>query len=198
MGNQKVFEHIRTSNIETVILAGRYVNLIHNKGFNNTEGGVELGAPPKPIFHFSTTSGDDFNSEDAAIFLEKGIQKWLSTDKNIIVVHPIPEAGWNVPKKVINLKRAKKYDGFLGTKFSLFKERTQSISEMLENVNDARLIHFKPAEYLCEVFRDDQCANSLNDKIFYYDDDHLSNEGAALFSKHLAIIINDLHQSTTH
>ena len=198
LGNQKVFEYIRSSDIKTVILAGRFVNLIHNKGFNNTEGGVELGAPPKPLYHFETGSGDAFSPEDAERFLEKGLKKWLATDKNIVVVHPIPEAGWNVPKKVISLKLAKEYHGFLGTKSSLFKDRTENLSAMLENIADAKLIHFKPAEYLCDSIRNNQCANSFKDKIFYYDDDHLSNKGAALFSNQLAKTIDELHQSTAN
>ena len=154
--------------------------------------------PPKPLYHFETVSGDAFSPKDAEIFLEKGLKKWLILDKNIVVVHPIPEAGWNVPKKVISLKLAKEYHGFLGTKSSLFKDRTESLSTMLENVTDAKLIHFKPAEYICEKLREKHCVNSFKDKIFYYDDDHLSNEGAALFSDHLAKAIDDLHHLPAH
>ena len=195
IGNEKVFEYISSSDIKTVILAGRFVNLIHDKGFNNTEGGVELGSPPKPIYHFTPRSNESFNQEDAKKFLSEGLKQWLITGKNIIAIHPIPEAGWNVPKKVVNLKLTDQYEGFLGTKSALFHDRTGSLSEMLEDVVDPQLIHFKPSSYLCNSFKDGWCANSVNNQIFYYDDDHLSNEGAALFSHQLAKTIHSLHQS---
>ena len=88
--------------MKTVILAARWSLYLEGSRFDNQEGGVESA---HPALHISVirdgrtlTAGGD--AEQAALVAEQyqqSVAELLQMGKQVILVYPIPEAGWHVP-----------------------------------------------------------------------------------------------------
>lgn len=192
--NRLILEFLQSMGIRTVILAGRYTNIFHTEGFDNGAGGVEYGVSPTPIYHDSHVSTLGDMTTSGRVFLKNGVELWLKNGFNVVIVYPVPEAGWHVPKKVIKLKLENKYDGFLGVEKNLFIDRTKDVNGSLDKVYDSRLRRVRPAKFLCDQHVKGYCTNSHGGKLFYYDDDHLSFYGASLFAGEIARLVTELRE----
>jgi len=190
--NQILFDFLKSLNVKTIIMTGRYTNIFHRSGFDNGEGGVEYGEVPRPVYLNDEISNLEDEDSRGREFLTSGVNQWLSDGFNVVLVYPVPEAGWHVPKKVIKLKLDDQYDGFLGIKKQLYTERVKNVYASLDLLEGVKLRKLRPADYLCDRFVVEHCAHSFEDSIFYYDDDHLSIEGASLFSFDVAKLVDEL------
>ena len=60
--------------------------------------------------------------------------------------------------------------------------RTRNSNKLLDSIEGEQIIRVYPDRVFCNSFIEDQCVGAINDSLFYYDDDHLSIEGAELLA----------------
>ena len=113
--------------------------------------------------------------------LEQMIQVLRKSGKKVYLVDPIPELGTFLSKYIFNnnILQATRIDS-LGTNIHYYQQRNQFILSKLSKINwDSSLIRIRPLDFL-------QDGNSLkvikNQKALYFDDNHLSLNGADLLS----------------
>lgn len=178
-------DYIRTSGMTTVIMLSRWELYVDGTAFDNGEGGVEALHP---------TYADLYENRDAMAaendparktrVLDRyvsDIKAYLDLGIRVVLVYPIPEAGWNVPQRVAKAAIAGGTDLSFGTSYARYIERNGLVLAAFDAIDDPRLQRIKPASIFCNTMLPEQCVNSMGAGwIFYFDDDHLSSDGAAL------------------
>ena len=193
---RNILDHADDTNIDTVVLTGRFPQYYWGTRFNNGEGGIEQGSPT--VMDDERLSKSRWDSEErkerVLTLYEQRIQE-LSERFNVVLVAPIPEAGWNVPEHVAKqLLFSDTYPKDVSTSFDRYKERANPILKVFQQVADrADNVVIAPVhEALCSP-ETNRCINIDGRKILYYDDDHLSKAGARMVAP---IIINAVESLT--
>jgi peptidoglycan/LPS O-acetylase OafA/YrhL len=187
---QKAYlKDFESNNVETYIVAGRWAYYLNDSNFNNEEGGIESARGLNDIYSANEVSTDSPLLNRKASILHaysKGISKLLIAGKRIVLVYPIPEQGWDIP-----LLAAKA--NFFGANFSkssvkrdVIERRYSEVVSLFDSFGENKnLVRIFPTKIFCD---ENRCASSLQGIPLYYDDDHLSNEGAKL-------VVNEIMKS---
>ena len=175
--NRKLLTFLRGAGIPTAVVAVRYTSLTNSHGFDNGQGGVEAEKDWSIIF-----LGGDMNDRiaNAKKTITAGVSELQNIHQNVILVYPVPEAGWHVPRRLAKQLYFKGVATDLSTRVSRYLDRNQSAIGILDGLDDERLQRVRPDGYLCNTMIPDRCVNSFAGQVFYYDSHHLSNTGAAL------------------
>ena len=167
-----------------IILSARYPLYLSNIGFDNQQGGIE-DIPP---IWLSTNEDGRKSVESTKSLIQSTINELLDTDAQIVLVYPVPEAGWDIPKYVRKqldgFPAAQKLNGFkslqITTSFQVYKDRAALSIEMLDAIPDRpNLIRVYPSDILCDSAQG-RCFTHDQDSLYYHDDDHLGPAGAKL------------------
>ena len=187
--NRKVFDFIEGNrDIEYVILASRWTLGMEGSRFNNQEGGVEYGSQPhldivekgEYLYH------EGYGHRDAiALAYTESIQSLLDTGKKVILVYPVPEAGWDVPDLIASrywLAPDSVVDGITAsTDHDVFNSRNARTIEALDKAGSSeKLVRIYPEKLFCDSYLEGRCVTQKDGIIFYRDDNHLSDAGARL------------------
>lgn len=197
--NNQVFEDIVNNPlIEYVILSARWTLGMEGVRFDNKEGGIEHGRKPqldivengKYLLH------EDYSHRDllAKAYLNS-IQYLLDSGKKVILIYPVPEAGWNVPDYISRFYWNNPGSVFnkatASTSYKIFKNRNKRTIDALDKIAPNKNLHrIRPDNIFCNSVVAGRCVTHSNGLIFYRDDDHLSDAGAKLI---LEQVIAKLH-----
>ena len=113
----------------------------------------------------------------------KGVLNLLGAGKRVVLVYPIPEQGWDIPNRAAKA-------GLLGIDLSMSSVKRDVIERRYSEVvslfdsfgENKNLVRIFPTKIFCD---ENRCASNLQGVPLYYDDDHLSNEGAKLVVKEI-------------
>jgi peptidoglycan/LPS O-acetylase OafA/YrhL len=189
--NQDVYRHLENSpDIEYIILVARWALYLERKRFSNDEGGSE----PHQTLHFNTVvqgRGPDYNR--LASFKQAyvdSVKKIIGMGKKVILVYPIPEAGWNVPRYVRNYYLSDPSDAFSqsigSTSYSVFQDRNKNAYQALDGIGEhPNIFRVFPEKIFCNNDVKDRCIVQKDETLLYSDDDHLSSAGAILVVKEI-------------
>lgn len=188
--NKKLFDYIKENkDIEYVIVMARWALLIEGSRFDNKEGGIEptfqnphldLVVNGKPEYH----PAYDHRAELSARYADS-IRALLDMGKKVILVYPVPEAGWNVPRYLSKFYMTNPQQAFSpkagSTSYEVFKERNRRSYAALDSVGQQpNLFRVYPEKVFCNNDVKDRCIVQKDGRFLYKDDDHLSNAGAKL------------------
>ncbi len=153
--------------------------LLEAAAFDNQEGGVEYRN--SQIVNMAVTSdgrwttAGDAKKQAVWMFLNK----LKATQKQVFVVYPIPEVGWDLPLynfatylQTGNVRRD------VSTSYELYKTRNKFVIEMLDDDQVKGIIRIRPEEFFCKVGDWQRCMAQVNWQPFYYDNNHLASAGA--------------------
>lgn len=176
------FEWAARSGVKTIVISARFPLYVEGVRYDNGEGGREDGdCGFVDLEGAKRTNCEDVKRRNRILSVYEARLRELAKSFNIVLIYPIPEAGWNVPK--LAFKRAYFYDniGSLTTSYSRYKNRTDAVVKLFD-----RLVYELPNVYAARVEKvlcseaTGRCVNADRQGIYYYDDDHLSNSGAHL------------------
>lgn len=180
--NEVIYDYASSSGITTLVLASRFPWYLAGLQFDNGEGGVESGeAAWVDVAERTYSDANDIERRARVLAAYEQRIRELSELFNVVLVYPVPEAGWNVPSYAFRNAYFNEGNPTLTTSYAVYKERTLEVNALfdrlvsdLPNVYGAR-VH----EVLCSETTD-RCVNADANGVYYYDDDHLSNAGARL------------------
>ncbi|KQS72735.1 hypothetical protein ASG39_03020 [Rhizobium sp. Leaf371] len=197
-----VEDYIAANDIRTIIMVSRWSLYLDGTAFDNGEGGIEA---LKPTYADLYARRDDMGGETdparkdrvLAAFLAD-IRAYLDHGYNVVLVYPIPEAGWNVPDLLARAAMTGTDVEPLGTSADRYRARNAAVIAAFDTLEHPRLVKIRPDAIFCDSFVAARCVNSLStDRIFYFDDDHLSDAGAALLMQPIIDAVRHLTASTT-
>jgi peptidoglycan/LPS O-acetylase OafA/YrhL len=187
--NNKVYADIANNPlIEYVILTARWTLGMEGVRFDNKEGGVEHGSKPQLdiVEKGEYLLHEDYSHREllAQAYINS-IQYLLDRGKKVILIYPVPEAGWNVPDYMTKIYLVNPGSVFeettASTRYQVFKERNKRTIDALDKVEpNKNLFRIYPSSIFCNSEVAGRCITHSSGLIFYRDDDHLSNAGAKL------------------
>ncbi len=143
-------------------------------------GPNEVDPPLAKLMSQSTSKNGDIKSEEYAAEMREGILKTvceLSKDRDVYIVKPVPELGFNVPA---SMGRSMIFN--VPTRVSVtldqYNKRNSFALKTLDLAADqcgAKLLD--PIPYLCDK---DTCWGDVNGLPIYFDDDHLNERGSEI------------------
>ncbi len=166
------------------IYSARFTLYFEGKRFDNGEGGLEPGSN---ILITDNKQGQA-NIEGVKHIVQNLISRLLDNDNKVVLVYPIPEVGWNVPKlvqeKLLGVAEDDKIDAFeslsISTSLLRYKQRSRHVYDMYDTFFDslnaqqkANVIRVYPSDFLCSE-KIGRCFAHNNRRLFYYDHNHLS------------------------
>ncbi|WP_157955171.1 acyltransferase family protein [Halomonas denitrificans] len=179
--NDRVYSAVVDSyGFKNIVVISRWTSHWEGTPFDNGEGGVEVfrvaGGPLTGVINGEATTD---KSEISQLY-EKSL-RYLSDISNLVLVYPVPEAGWNVPKRLsaLHLWEMDVNEATLSTSSSLFAVRNSEIFSLFDGF-DFDFAKVLPSEIFCESYLEGRCVTHLNGRNLYYDSNHLSEFGARL------------------
>lgn len=163
---------------DTIVVAARWPLLIERERFDNGEGGREGGGDW--VYDVGGSSPDEYANTMAATIVSS-LEAMLARGKRLVLVYPVPEMGWNVPRQLAKVYRifGQLAPGSASTARTVYETRNRRTLRALDAVGEhPNLVRVKPADILC-VEATGRCLAHVNGEPLYYDDDHLSRTGAA-------------------
>jgi len=189
--NVEVLKYLKNSDIQTVILVARWTLYIEGKRFNNEEGGLEAGDDEYglPISKSKSFISDKDYIPDMGRIYRSAVEALLSAGKRVVLVYPIPGAGWNVPDYFAKI-HLHNYEPLkntiVSTPVSAFKARVKNTYQQLDMLpKNSNLLKIYPENVFCNTALIGRCILELNKQPLYYDDDHLNYLGSELLSKEI-------------
>ncbi|NVO23596.1 acyltransferase family protein [Donghicola mangrovi] len=185
--NRNALEYAREAGIDTLVLSSRFTLYWNGHRFVNGEGGYEPG-PPQFIDtadHLNDRGRlNDEARRDRVIAAYVDRLNALAQEFRIVLVGPIPEAGWNVPDTLVKMSLRELDDGQtnLTTSAAQYDARNGRIVELFRGLVSDRLTLVEPRDVYCDTAVQGRCLNDLDGESLYVDDDHLSFAGAQLLA----------------
>lgn len=186
--NNRVFDFVENNDqIEFVILTARWTLGLEGKRFDNGEGGIEPGGS----VHLDIVKDGHFmmheelqRKEEVKKAYVEAVQRLLNSGKKVVLIYPVPEAGWDVPVYLFKYYRFKEntvFDLPVGsTSYDVYRQRNQATINTLDSISHPNLFRVYPEKVLCNQQLLGRCITHNGVEIYYRDDDHLSDAGAKL------------------
>ena len=163
--------------VEQVILVARWARHVELRAFDNGEGGVEeayhLGVPPLDAAKLAQFQAG----------LERMILRLRIAGKRVVIVGPVPEAGWNVPDY---LWKSQRFGNAAPPTTSLLRFQNRHVRDLKmlsELAQYKNVVVVYPHHMLCQISME-RCSTVAGFGPLYYDDDHLSRAGAQSISRY--------------
>lgn len=174
---QKLKKTLSNDKNSIIIFGGRHPVYLSNDTFDNKEGGVE-----------GLEWGSKYISSGKYDIIQNSFKREilkLSKNNKIILIYPIPEVGWNLPKKIFRdvNKFSKNTDfKYITTSFNVYRERTKSSFELLDSIQSNNIYRVYSHTLFCNTTIKDRCVTHDDKNIFYADDNHPSIKGAEMIN----------------
>ena len=165
---------------EVLVVAARWALRMEQRRFNNLEGGVEHGT--RSVWTSPETASLGYTEALARDF-HQSIQALLDSGRTVILVYPIPEMGWHVPRRLLRIyarnRSIEPADASID--HAVFRNRTARTYEAFDRLGEhPKLVRIYPEEILCNAQVEGRCIAHHGGVPLYMDDDHLSDAGASL------------------
>ena len=185
-----------------VIIGGRLATLLNENYFDNQEGGNEgdieesyQGGLQQRVLQYADKKLSTKKERVAATIKEyqKGILELAEHDHKVVLIYPIPEVGWDVPKQLIKQLRGvanhnleKELNEFpITTSSAVYHQRQQSSFAVLDSLQHDNIYRIYPHKIFCDSSILGRCVTHDQENLFYRDDDHLSLYGTQLLMKEI-------------
>lgn len=179
-----------------VVLSGNFQRDFEESNFDNEEGGV-VTVPYDLFFQYKDKIIN--NKEQRIDLLKKkfkeNILDILEKGHFVILVYPIPESGWNVPRKIYHNYIFGDINEKISISDKVFKNRTKNTNEFFDSINHTRLFKVYPEQLFCNNLLEDRCT-IYNDRIVYFADQvHPSVTGSKLINNLIIEKIKYINQN---
>lgn len=185
--HKEILDYVAHSPTRTVLLAWRWTfelypitGAIEEPIFDNYEGGVEIDSPTKH-FALDAQRQPTLEAPEKSAAISKLVKNYVATGKNVLLIHPVPEVGWNMNER--NMKaflRSGEIEESVSTSYDRYKSRHAFVESVFASLKAPNLVHVHPDQLFCDTFLPGRCMAQHQKIPFYSDDDHLSTYAANL------------------
>ena len=171
--HQRRWQQLMSFSPDVVVVLARTSVHLNGSYFDTKEGHIEGLAKISII----DSQGNNRPHESIAT----PIEILLNQGRKVIFVSPIPEPGWNVPRKLASsgayrnwFKDEKDDSWFLTTSYKVYKERTKGVTRLINNIDHPNF-HIVDASHLfCNTLLPERCLTHDQQNFYYVDDNHPS------------------------
>ena len=125
--------------------------------------------------------------------VENTILKLLEKNNTVLIVYQIPKFPFHVPGMYY---KGIAWGETISMDYNGWKNdpRKVQVDEVYNNILNENIFRVFPEELLCNSFVYDKCVGAFNEFLFYYDDNHLTIDGAELIGLEIVDIINKINK----
>lgn len=171
-----------------VVLMARWPAYLEGTMFDNGEGGVE-GRDPLTVDGVEYRGKTRSEAERRAFLAGRyadAVRALLAMGKRVVLVEPVPEMGRQTPNAMAKSQMMGLADKAVSSASDVVRARFAATLAAFAGLGDApELRRVRPQEIFCDTFVKGRCVGADGDKVFYFDDNHLSGAGAALVAPHI-------------
>ena len=174
-------DRILTFRPDITILMARYPVSVEGKWFDNQEGGIESTG----FLTIKDAQGNPAIGKAISLSMEKLLQ----SGSEIILIYPMPEVGWDVPKKLMaeRPKNFWEFDAYLKdkpitTSYAVYQQRTKTSFAILDQIKSDQITRLYPHKLFCNTQLEGRCVTHDSTHLFYRDDDHPSAFAAGMIN----------------
>lgn len=121
--------------VTTVVLTGRFPLYLYGDRFNNGEGGIEIGgAAWVDLVGRTRSTWDDMERRARVLAAYEQSIRELAERFSVVLVYPVPEAGWNVPSYAFRNAYFNDRDASLTTSFAAYVARTLEVNGLFDQL----------------------------------------------------------------
>lgn len=178
--NEAVIALARSYGIGTVVVTSRFPLYVTGEWFDNGGGGREPALGQARVEWVASAAATTAPADTGAQLLdafEAELQR-LSRQFHVVIVLPIPEVGWDVPRLLA------KHDLFgpatpppHATSYEVYARRSDPVSQRFRRLASDRIAIVETADVFCDVALG--CRFALDGVPLYRDDDHLAHSTGA-------------------
>ena len=158
----------------TVVYGGRFPRYLNGYDFKTDYGSIEDDIKANPYLIEDMSKSIEYISKNTEVGL---------------VLSPIPELGF-YPLEYY-LYEFKEVGENLSYNRKYWDQYSSKINEYLENITYPNIKKIESEKIFCDSFIQNMCTASYDNKIFYWDDDHLSYDGTALIGERLLLLLKE-------
>ena len=197
-GNLKIEEYINKENNLIVVFHQRWTFSILGTFFDNEEGITEYDNESEKYAVKIKPTSENINEQQRIILVRKSIVSSINSilEKNhkVILVYPVPENAFDVPRSIYNkLNKTNINVPILSTSYDVYKKRNKFIFETLDSIQNDNIYRVYPHKHFCDNQIKNRCVSNSKDKIYYFNDDHLSLQGSTFVVKDIVDIIKKIN-----
>ncbi|MEP7350807.1 MAG: acyltransferase family protein [Sphingorhabdus sp.] len=182
-GNRRRLDYVLAHDeIKTVILAARWSLYLEGRFVGVGEAETNSGVP-----HMIAPDGNPYPlfSDAARHHFRDGIrnlvQLLLANGKHVVLIYPIPETGYNIPKTLALISRTGQDPDDFTISRDIYVERQWRAIRILEELGHHKLLtRIYPDAVFCPTRR---CMTVANGMPLYFDSHHLSIPGALMLEQ---------------
>jgi peptidoglycan/LPS O-acetylase OafA/YrhL len=186
INNQSFDYALSNPDIEFVVLLGRWVVYLEGSYFDNKEGGVESSNFTALDIVIDGVKQRNIEERRVALVANQyqvSLKRLLKAGKKIILIYPIPEVGFDVPKRLARMKMLG-VDEQITTSYDVFLNRNRRVIDAFDSIEEQKnLVRIRPEQLFCQTNSGGRCVTVKGESILYYDDDHLSNRGSKFIAE---------------
>lgn len=178
---------VGNDDFNTVIIMARFS--VYVEGRSESLGPAERGEA-SPLLFDPTSPGIITDRDTRAALLAQQLAETVeglrAAGKSVVLVYPIPETGYNIPRAMAQLAvRGDRNTDRIAPTLTQYFIRQRTVISALDSVglNDPDVYRVHPAYILCPK---DPCIVANSEGSLYRDDDHLSDLGARLIASAFA------------
>jgi len=173
----------------TVVVAARWTLLLEQSRYVNNYGFMESGSDwTWDLGHRSEKTYQDKMAGE----IVDSLNAIVASGRNLIIVYPVPELGWDAPKllsKHLRFSDIKLTQSLGAVAYTSFLERNKNAYLTLDKVGGLKSVErIYPSDTLCNPELD-LCLAHMDGIPLYYDDDHLSPYAADIISRHILSLL---------
>lgn len=165
-------------------------NEIEHFYFDNAEGGLEI----KPdVFNFAKDESGNWKTDGQAkrFAVSNFIQLFTSTQKQVLLVYPIPEVGWDLPRyNFVSYLTSGKVLPEVSTLYTSFYARNRFPIQTLDGIDAKNISRVMPEKIFCNSYISQRCIAQKDYVPYYHDTNHLSLEGSKLVAREIYKSLN--------
>ena len=203
-GTKEIDKFLEENKNLIVVWHQRWSPWLSGEHFNNQEGYTEYQSEKdryidrylEPI-NFKTET-----LEQRQKYMIEGIKSSaksiLEKGNTLILVYPVPEMGFDVPKKSFKKNTLLYYSkreieiSILTGSYEVYKNRNKMIFETLDSIQGPNVYRVYPHKSFCDTVVVNRCVANNKEHLFYYDDDHFSLEGSKYVVKDIMKVIKQI------
>ena len=187
----KLLKKINSHENSIIIIAGRFPLYLSNQELN-------IGTNDIKYSKWKRKYDSVGEYKDIRTSFRNTLKK-ISKKNKIILVYPTPENNVHVSRKLFNkyLKEGLIFDkntdtkNFITTSYLDYKIRSKFTFELFDSIKGDEVYRVYPHQLFCNTLIEKKCIAHDYEKIFYFDNNHLSIKGANIVNK---IIINKIEK----
>jgi SGNH domain (fused to AT3 domains) len=185
--NDRVRQRLSRGDIKMVVMVARWSQYVHREPFNNLEGGSDNWTSyATAVDSVQISTSEHERIAEVGRLYAQSVEQLLRDGVRVVLVYPLPEVGWNVPKEKARRMMAGVKDSITTSHEAFLKRNAVTYAAFDQLADSPNLIRVKPEQVLCDSFTKDRCVAELEDNLLYRDGNHLDEiYGVPLIAKQI-------------